>query len=228
MPVVLDREWGGAFYHTYALDFATEQDKQPCDHLDALRKAWGRADRKQMVAEGKSSALARAVEHPMPPDAVTKRITLVKGTALPDYIHQSRAGKIVSARLKALIKQHETPGAGYQFHPLDIVLPSGAPYPGAFFIWEVYRKVDAIDPTSESIKPVGGVVDGRHLWTFRSQKKPPTRAQLVLVRDVIEGCVAWVDFRFRDGYYFITDALFEQMQKAGITGFSAHSEWSER
>lgn len=228
MAVLIDREWGGEFYHTYALDPATDEDLAALVRLSDQKKTWKREDLRRVLDEGKHPFWRCAIEHPRTSDLVVTGLTLAHGSALPDYVHDSCAGKLVSAKLADLLQEHEAPGAGYALFPVRICTASGEEYPIKYNVLDVYRKVDAVDPTSPALKSVGGPVDGNHRWTLRSLKAPPTRDDLLLSKSAVRDMAIWTDFRFAEGYFFVSDALHQRMCDQGITGFSVKSEWGER
>lgn len=96
-----------------------------------------------------------------------------------------------------------------------------------YYVWDVYRKVDAIDPNCVGVKSVGGPVDGNHAWTYAAGGIAKSRETLAVKHDVIAGMVAWTDYRMGADRFFISDILFKEMQSHALTGFSAQSEWSE-
>ncbi|QFT45567.1 hypothetical protein FIU97_03165 [Roseivivax sp. THAF40] len=228
MAIVLDREWGGRFYDTYTLECATEANIEATTRLRDQQKAWKREDRKRVMAQGKHPFWHSAIERPIPEHLMVKQLKLTKGDDLPDYIHHSPAGHLVSDRLKALIEEEEPAGQGFQFFAVEIKTKSGEPYGTPYWHWDVFRRIDAIDPSSEALESVSGPVDGNHRWSFKSAPKPWTKEHLILSKPKIEGMAAWVDFRFDRGYPFLSDSLHEKTIAAQITGFSAQSVWSER
>jgi hypothetical protein len=228
MAILLDREWGGAFYDTYTLECATEEDIEAASRLQKQQKEWKREGRKRVMAEGKHPFWQEAIERPKTEDLLVKKLKLTRGDALPDYVHMSRAGRLVSDRFKALIEEEEPAGQGFQFFAVEIETKDGAPYGSPYYHWDVFRRIDAIDPSSEGLETVSGPVDGNHRWTFAPTSKPKNKDQLILSKARIEGMAAWIDFRFDRGYVFVSDSLHEKMNAAQITGFSAQSIWSER
>ena len=179
------------------------------------------------MAEGKHPFWHEAIERPKTQDLLVKQLKLTKGDVLPDYVHVSPAGRLVSDRLKALIEDVEPAGEGFQFFAVKIESKDGAPYATPYYHWDVFRRIDAIDPNSEGMTTVAGTVDGNHRWTYASGPRPWTKDELILSKTRIAGMAAWNDFRFDRDYVFLADSLHEKMNAAQITGFSAQSVWSE-
>ncbi len=227
MAIILDMQSGGRFYMTYFLDFFSDADREASIRFVDYKKSRERAYLIEVVKAGKHPFWARTLELQRPADMVPKCLTLKKGTELPDYVHESCTGRLVSERLKALIEAVEPADRGFQFFPLDIRLPDNTAYPVRYFAWHVFRKVDAIDPSLGGVKTVSGEPDGRHSWTYIAQGIPRSRKTLGVRKDVIAGMAAWLDYRSHWYNVFIPDALHDAMKAAGITGFRAQSEWSE-
>lgn len=181
----------------------------------------------RLARASKSSFHRRWQEYPISADQLPKSVKLAKGKDLPDYIHESCIGKLVSQRLRDLIVEVEALGNGYSLFPVEINFPDGTRYPDQYYLWDVYRIVDAVDPSLGGVITVAGPVDGKHSWTYIGQGQPRSRETLALKKQVIKDMVAWNDLRFGHYNHFISDELFDQMKAHDMTGFSANSEWSE-
>lgn len=78
---------------------------------------------------------------------------------------------------------------------------------------------DAIDETSEGVKPVAGEVNRTHAWTSKGVQTPE---RLKNRKSVVGNRTAWSDFRYSPAWgVFITDELFNAMLEAGFNGFRA-------
>ena len=227
MAVYLDIEWGGPFYDKIGFDFLKPEDTHGLAKYQLEKKEQQDQSLIQLVMDSKHVFHNRWNEYPKSAEHLPDAIRLTKGKKLPDYVHTSCLGQMVSQRLKEMIEAVEAPGNGYGLFPVDIYLPDDTKYPDQYYVWDVYRKVDAIDPSLGGVKTVAGPADGHHLWTVASAKEPRSRESLALKKDVIQGMVAWTDVRFGDYNYFIADDLFDQMKAQALTGFSAASEWAE-
>jgi len=228
MAIIMDRVYGGKFYDAYALDYVSKADAGRIGVWIAERKkkeddlAWDIATKKN------TTTTARAYIHPKQHEHLPEQMMLVEGTELPEFIHESAVGPMVNTRMKDVIESVEPGGDGQQFIPVQIVLPDGSPYNDAYFVWDVYRKVDAVDPSCEGVKNVvAGTPNGNHLWTF--SQGPRSRDRLAVRKDMIGGMAVWKDFRFRPQYNFISDAMHAAFQGAGVKDYESYSnsEWDE-
>lgn len=226
MAILLDTDWVGPFHDAIAFSYCNREDADLTKrYRDECEQRLRELDFKRF-REKKHPFELRKVEYPKSAGHVPSRILFVKGKALPDYVHDSGIGMLVSETLKGLIEDVEPPGAGYSLFPVDVYLPDGSQYPVQYYVWDVYRKIDAIDPGCVGVKSVGGPVNGNHAWTYAAGGIARSRETLAVKHDVIAGMVAWIDYRM-PRHCFISDTLFTQMQSQALTGFSAESEWSE-
>lgn len=175
----------------------------------------------------------RTAERPWRADFLPQKVQNSDDTELPDFIdsfpgcnNRYAKANMVSPRLKALIETHQTKEDGWQFFPVEILKQDGSPY-DTYYIWWVHKVVDGIDESSEGLKSVGG--GGRLFkndYVDYDGKKSPERQRLL--KSVVGTLTAWIDYRvFPFERIFISDALFQAMQDAGITGIAADSFWSE-
>lgn len=230
MAVVLDKIYGGAFWNRFRLVICDPADQA---RIEAGKAALDKAEVDFLVAtKGKISLLHfGAVDHGWIPDHLPQKLQFEKGQALPDFIHSFAGGNnkygnasLVSNRLKVLIEQHRSESDDWQFFPIEILHKNGSPYE-TYYAWCVSRVLDCIDETSEGIKTVSGPVDGDHNWTYSGER---STERLKLKTSVVAKMNAWTDFRFMAfGYIFVSDALFEAMTNAEMSGFAAQSTWSE-
>jgi len=121
-----------------------------------------------------------------------------------------------------------------QFQPVTIVDAKGDRFSDDYVFWDIYRRVDAIDPTGEIYTVDGGSADGRHAWvpTGIRTKESAARDRDVLrvFKSQFEGMCAWVDFRYGsrvDPPIFISDALYTDLLDAQMKGIAHESEWAE-
>ena len=228
MAVLLDLEWGGAFYDKFSLHPHSDDDDARMRRLLRYLEEKNKEAVFEMVAQGKHVFQSRFIERPVPDEMVAQNLTLNRGTALPDYVHAFFHGKLVSSKLHDAIVDSKSASDGFNLHPINIYFPDGRKYPDQYYFWDVYRKVDAIDPDCKYIKTVAGEPDGNHFWTLKSAKSPLTREHLSVRKDIMADLAAWRDVRHHDDYVFISDALHQLMQDRNMTGFSARTEWSER
>jgi len=227
MAVLLDRDWGGKFNRTFSLDFCGPDDRAAVYRFQEHLKQQEHDFLRVVVGRGQHPIWERTLETPKTADMVASCLKLTKGDLLPDYVHETGTGKLVSERLKVLIEGIEAPGQGYQLFPVDIVFPDGTKYGTQYYVWNVYRKVDAIDPALGGVKPVMGEADGNHLWTYSGGAGMYSREKLAVKSDVVAGMAAWRDWRHDNNYIFVCDALYSQMEASEMTGFKPYSEWSE-
>lgn len=231
MAIRLDLDFGGRFYDKYYLQCCSDADEERIQ----AGKDWLKAeDSAYFRRTGDAWGLNFInVERPWRAEFLPQKLQFSKGKELPDYVHSFPGGNtkldhssLVSPRLKALIEAHQTPKDGWQFFPVEILNKDGSPYKDIYYVWWVHKKLDAIDPTSEGVKPVAGdEIDGRHYWTHIGVKTPE---RLRVLKSVVSGVTAWSDFRFFPSHgIFISDALFGDMVAQSMSGFAAESIWSE-
>ncbi|MCG7522589.1 imm11 family protein [Ruegeria sp. Ofav3-42] len=221
---MIQKQFGGRFYGKFRLIAFDEAEKARVTTGVDLEKE---AETKYILThhfddpymiEFLRAERARAPEH------VARKLKLAEGAELPDFIESSGTGYVVSAKLKGIIELHLSDRDGMTFFPLEIYRKDGTLYSADFFAWNVYRKVDAVDPICLGVATVAGPVDGNHMWTYRSGGGRTAKG-LKLMESEIEGLTAWRDFRFRGDFNFISDALLADMEAEGIEGFEVESLW---
>ncbi|MBV2360784.1 DUF1629 domain-containing protein [Thalassococcus sp. CAU 1522] len=227
MAVILDIDSGGKHYNKYWLNFCTEADKQASLDFVEYKKKKERDYLIEVVKSGKQPFWGRTLELKRPESMVPKCLRLEKGTELPDYIHESVTGKLVSQRMKDAIESEEPAGDGFTFFPIAIKNADGTDYPARYYVWHVHRKVDAIDASFGGLETVSGEPDGRHSWTYVADGIPKSRERLAVRKNVIQDMAVWHDYRFHWYCVFVRDSLFEKMKALGLTGYRAQSEWAE-
>ena len=224
---VLDTEYGGKFYGKYALWY---RDPAQAARLKAYRELYDSEELKllgQLRAEGRKSFWKNTLEVPKRREHVPEELVLEKGTELPDYIHDTCIGRLVSQKLKDIIETVEPAGNGFSFFEVAIYGKDGARLPSPYFQWDVYRKIDAIDGSRDGVKTVMGAPTGTHRWTYAGGGIKRCRDYLAVLAERTAGMAAWTDFRFGESRVFISDALHEAMRAAGVSGYEAQSEWAE-
>ncbi|MCG7495091.1 imm11 family protein [Thalassobius sp. Cn5-15] len=210
-----------------------------CDPADDARikagKDWLDAEELAYMEKSMDMRLLdfRTAERPWRADFLPQKVQNSDDTELPDFIdsfpgcnNQYAKANMVSPRLKALIETHQTKEDGWQFFSVEILKQDGSPYDN-YYIWWVHKVVDGIDESSEGLKSVGGgPLRFKHQRANYAGKKSPDRQRMH--KSVIGGLTAWIDYRFfPSARIFVSDALFQAMQDAGITGIAADSVWSE-
>ena len=227
MAIVLDTEYGGEFYQKYALWY---RDPAEAARLKAFRKLYDEEELKlhgQLRTEGRKSFWITTLEVPKRREHVPNALVLEKGTELPDYIHDTCIGRLVSQELKEIIDSIEPAGNGFSFFEVAIFEKGGARLPTPYFHWDVYRKLDAIDGSRDGVKTVMGPPTGTHLWTYAGGGIGRGRDHLAVLAREMAGMAAWNDFRFGDSQVFISDALHGATRAAGVSGYEVRSEWAE-
>lgn len=225
MPALIQKHFGGRFYGRFRLIAFDEVEKARVTAGIELEKTLKKQHRRAMRG-GKDPyniEFLRA-ERPRAPEHLARKLKLVEGDELPDFIESSGTGYVVSARLKGVIERHLSDRDGMTFFPLEIYRKDGSLYPTDYFAWNVYRKVDAVDPNCLGVETVAGPVDGNHMWTYRSGGGKTAKG-LKLLKSEVAGLTAWRDFRFYSQYNFISDALLADMETEGIEGFEVKSLW---
>ncbi|WP_412554869.1 imm11 family protein [Shimia sp. MIT1388] len=196
-------------------------------YLEQARKTWmiETRGREGLINFGK-------FEKPWRAEFLPEKLIFKEGVALPDWV-QSFPGcntkyakfPLLSQSLKALIDAHKGPMDSWQFFPIDILNKDATPY-ATYYAWCIGRVRDAVDETCEGVKPIGGPVDGQHVWNTVGL---PVPERLILKKKAIEGLNAWTDFRlFASKKVFVSDVLFEAMTVSGAKGFVPDSVWSEK
>jgi len=109
---------------------------------------------------------------------------------------------------------------------------SRAPYDGDWYAWDVIRRLDATDETSIALSPVGGVVDGNHIWSDASPLRKGfeyghmwSNTDRRLLPSVVGTAAVWRDWRYYPQYYFVSDTLFAAIEAAKITGIQARMKF---
>lgn len=227
MAIVLDTGSDEKFYGKYALWY---RDPAQAARVKAYRDLYDSEELellKQLSAESRKSFWKNTLEVPKRREHVPDALVLEKGSELPDYIHDTCIGRLVSQELKEIIESIESAGNGFSFFDVAIFRKDGSCYPTPYFHWNVYRKIDAIDGTRDGVKTVMGAPTGTHRWTYAGGGIKRTREHLAVLAEKTTGMAAWNDFRFGDSQVFISDALHAAMRSAGVSGYEAQSEWAE-
>lgn len=230
MAVFLDTDYNGRLWGKHRLVPAGDADQARIE----AGKAWLDAEELAFLVETKGKVHTvhfGARERPWRAEFLPRALRFEKGRDLPDYVHSYPGGNntyghssLVSPRLKALIEGRGGDADGWQFFPVDILHKDGTEF-GTYHAWYVHRVRDAIDESSKGVKTVSGPADGSHSWHYSGELRPD---RLKLRKPVIGDLNAWIDNRFFPfAGIFVSDALFQAMKDAGLTGFSAQSVWSE-
>lgn len=227
MAIVLDTDCGGKFYEKYGLWF---RDPEEGKKIKAYRDLYDAKELEmlgQLRREGRKSFWKNTLELPKKREHVPDALVLEKGVDLPDIALDTCAGRLVSEEFRTLVEKIEPEGAGFSFFEIAIFRKDGTPFPRRYFHWDVYRKVDAIDGSRDGVKTVMGAPTGTHRWTYAGGGTKRTRDHLAVQSSVVADLAAWTDFRFGETKVFVSDALFDAMRLAAITGFQPESEWAE-
>ena len=177
------------------------------------------------------------VVFPRRPEHFPTQMILRKGNALPDFVFvgYEKGGPMVSRRMQAVIEMHEPAGAGFQFHPVQIVRPDGSVFSDDYVFWDVFRRVEAIDPAG-SVSPSSKdeYEAGNHFWNRISlQSKDQLaegRQQRWVKKSVVGDAAAWSETRYGSDLsmpIWIADALWDDLTAAGFNGFKPVSTWGE-
>ncbi|WP_027259836.1 MULTISPECIES: imm11 family protein [Leisingera] len=179
MAKVLRESSDPKFYGKFRLEL--------CDPADQLRvqagKDWLKAEEMAALEETHDGYLIefRRSERPWRAEFLPQKLCMTKGKELPDYTksipgckNEYSHGSLVSSKLKSVIENHQSEHDGWLFSPVEILNKDGSVH-GTRYIWWVHKVVDAIDPTSEGIKTVGGPVDGKHRWTHIGKKSSTSK-----------------------------------------------------
>ncbi len=177
------------------------------------------------------------VVFPRQPEHFPEKMVLKDGKSLPDFVEvgYQKGGPMVSRKMRAVIERREPAGTGFQFHPATVVLPDGSVFSEDYVFWDVYRRVDAIDPAGA----VGTVVDvdlslGNHCWNrivLQSKQQLEEGPQKRWIfKSAVGDAAVWSDFRYGTDLsmpIWVSDALWADLKAARLTGFKPISTWGE-
>jgi len=210
----------------------------------ALARLGGDLRDKRFMAElaaGKTRFNARVgvprneISYRRPPEYFPAEMELNYGP-LYDYnaVPYDRGGPVVSARMRKIIEQHEPADDGFQFQPVPILAKDGSLVADDYLFWDVYRRVDAINPASKSslVAPMDMSL-GNHVYNTPGNlvdaDPDDTGDKFSLFSSVIAGISVWCDIRLglNSDHVFVSDALFADLMAAGITGVGIKAAWAE-
>jgi len=160
-------------------------------------------------------AVARMSWHsgsPIPSEVMPRRLRLLRGKKMYDWLPLQGAGVMVSARFKDAVEELDP--SRHQFFPVTIEDKKGDVVPGEFFLFNVVGRIDSIIEESSNLEPEGrGLIKG---WGYTRKVGP---WQCALDERVIGGRAAWVEERY-GSRWFISDRLAAMLSERKMTGFS--------
>lgn len=246
MPVVLDRRLEGVEDYSWLapdgdenlarVARAVEEREEIASELHFSRiKAYKDGG---MVGELSSGLPQEEVVFPRKPEHFAKKMLLKNCSSLPDFVDKDylKGGPMVSRRMQAVIERHEAPGAGFQFHPVTVVLPDGSVFSEDYVFWDVFRRVDAIDSAGK----VGTIVHkqdlslGNHSWgrvsdhSKQAIEEGPQKRWVF--KSVVGDAAVWSGFRYGSHLgmpIWVSDPLWADLKAAELTGFDPGSTWGE-
>ena len=229
----MDYEWAKKF--PLDVEYYSDADKERDDRY------WKKVEEKNRQAFHKAfydktyntTFMEERIEHPRSAEDVTQVLRLISGDHIPDDTLWLRG--YFSKKFKSIVEQHEPAGAGFQFFPVKIYDRQDNLISEEFYYWDVFRRIDAIDPESPAIKTVAGPADGRHRWTIGSTRSTgvrPTKENLRVRKEVMGDFAVWRDYRYDPSKIFMSDAVFDDLMAAGLQGHRDRShafmmQWCE-
>lgn len=154
----------------------------------------------------------------VPEEMYPDRLVLRKGSPLLDY-DTSDAGRVVSQAFRDLVEEFD-PGV-HQFVPTAVEDHDGTPLTTHYFM-RILRPINAIRTEGGDLRPVGsnGIPDDTEPLTINDLSKFSVYA------DQIKGFGAWRDMRSKR-HSFFSEALWQRLKAAGLTGFEARIRFDE-
>jgi hypothetical protein len=147
----------------------------------------------------------------IPPEVVPRRLRLIRGKAMYDWLSLNGGGTLVSSRFRDAVEELD-PGR-HQFFPVVVEDKKGAVRPGDFFIFNVVGRIDAIIEDRSNFKATGrGNVKN---WIYERRVGP---WQCALDAAVIGGRACWVEHRYSE-CWFISERLATLLQERKLNGF---------
>lgn len=152
----------------------------------------------------------------IPEDALPKRLFLVSGTSIPEYIF-APGGYVVSDRFCRVVEEFD-PGV-HQFVPVDVLYPDGRVHPGGPRFFKFLRNaVNAIHEDSGELEVMKG---SRSLAAHET----PIRIRGLFNRmpfdveaKIVSHLGLWRDVRMPE-YVFASDAFLARLRQEGIDGW---------
>ncbi|MFD1343025.1 hypothetical protein [Litorisediminicola beolgyonensis] len=167
----------------------------------------------------------------IPSDLLPKSIDLVTPAPPPDFREYTRRNIfIVSERFKACVDA--AGGAGQNFHPLTLeprfsgeVRPREARPPYAYYFWVIDTVLDAVCTEGAWAGGVKPVARGSENLALATGDGSGSRSRCAVRAAAIDGHPAWFDMRHTQP--FVSDAVWQNLTDAGVSGMLAQSEWAE-
>jgi hypothetical protein len=156
---------------------------------------------------------------PILSEVMPRRLRLLRGKKMYDFLSLQGAGFMVSSRFKDAVEELD-PGR-HQFFPVTVEDKNGAVVPGEFFLFNIVGRIDSIIEERSNLEPVGrGLIDN---WGY-TPKVGPWRC--ALDERVIDRRAGWVEERY-GGRWFISDRLADLLRARKMTGFSLDEHCNE-
>lgn len=154
----------------------------------------------------------------VPDEMYPDRLVLRKGSPLLDY-DTSDAGRVVSQAFRDLVEEFD-PGV-HQFVPTAVEDHDGTPLATHCFM-RILRPINAIRTEGSDLRLVGlnspyGDLASLHVNDL---------SKFSVYADWIKGFGAWREMRSRQESFF-SEALWQRLQAAELTGFEAYCRFDE-
>ncbi|UWQ03997.1 imm11 family protein [Aliiroseovarius crassostreae] len=198
--------------------------------LDFLEKERNRVDDESLyalMAEAKKiGAIADAsktdiwgdLRARVPEEMYPDRLVLRKGSPLLDY-DTSDAGRVVSQAFRDLVEEFD-PDV-HQLVPTAVEDHDGTPLATHYFM-RILRPINAIRTEGSNLQPVGLNSSRGDLASLQVG----LYSKFSVYADRIKGFGAWREMRSSQ-HSFFSEALWQRLQAAGLTGFEAYCRFDE-
>jgi len=153
------------------------------------------------------------------PEVVPRRLRLIRGKKMYDWLSLNGGGTLVSSRLRDAVEELD-PGR-HQFFPVVVEDKKGAVHPGDFFIFNVVGRIESIIENRSNFTASGrGNVKS---WSYSRRVGP---WQCVLDAVVIGGRACWIEHRYGE-CWFISDRMAALLQERKLNGFDLDEHCDE-
>ena len=147
----------------------------------------------------------------LPPEVMPRRLRLVRGKTMYDWLSLHGGGTLVSSRFRDAVEELDP--ERHQFFPVVVEDKNGVAVLGEFFIFNVVGRIEAIIEDRSNFKASGrGDIEE---WSYERRVGP---WQCVLDAAVIGDRACWVEHRF-GVCWFISDRLAALLQARKLKGF---------
>lgn len=155
----------------------------------------------------------------LPSEVMPRRLRLVRGKAMYDWLSLSGGGTLVSSRFRGAVEELD-PGR-HQFFPVVVEDKKGVTVAGDFFIFNVVGRIEAIIEDRSNLQANGrGEVEN---WSYGRRLGP---WQCALDAAVIGSRACWVEHRYGERW-FISDRLATLLQARKLNGFDLDEHCEE-